>query len=229
MPSRESASESVYYRDSGTVPLASRLSVHVRRKMFTLFMNTMRPGPGTTVLDVGVTSDERFRESNYFEQWYPHPHNVTCVGTEDGSHLALRYPGLTYRQVRAGGPLPFRDGEFDIVFSNAVLEHVGSRASQAAFVRDLGRVGKAFFITTPDRRFPFEHHTGLPLLHYLPAPVFRGILAKTRYAHWSLESNLNILTARELSELFPADATVDIHRIRFMGVPSNLVAAGRLT
>ena len=64
--------DSVYYRHSGTVPFASRLSFHVRRKMFLLFMQVMRPGPETTVLDVGVTSDERFRESNYFEQMYPY-------------------------------------------------------------------------------------------------------------------------------------------------------------
>ena len=48
------------------------------------------------------------------------------MGTEDGSHLSLRYPGLSYRQVHPGDPLPFRDHEFDVVFSNAVLEHVGS-------------------------------------------------------------------------------------------------------
>jgi hypothetical protein len=197
--------------------------------MFGLFMAAMRPGPETKVLDVGVTSDERFRESNYFEQLYPYPHNITCVGTEDGSHLTRRYPGLTYHRVDGGDRLPFRDGEFDIVFSNAVLEHVGSRVSQAQFVRELGRVGKSFFITTPDRRFPFEHHTGLPLLHYLPPAIFRAIIAKTRYAYWASESNLNILTARELAALFPADTAVDVHRIRLMGIPSNLVATGRRT
>ena len=93
------------------------------------------------------------------------------MGTEDGSHLEERYPGLSYKQVQPGDPLPFRDAEFDVVFSNAVLEHVGSRSAQAAFVRELCRVGKAFFITTPNRWFPIEHHTGLPMLHYLPAPV----------------------------------------------------------
>jgi SAM-dependent methyltransferase len=222
----EQSSGSVYYSTSGGVPLASRLSLHVRRKIFALFMEAMRPGPQTTVLDVGVTSDDRHRESNYFEQRYPYPHNITCVGTEDGSHLASRYPGLTYRQTREGDPLPFRDREFDVVYSNAVLEHVASRASQAEFVRELCRVGKAFFIATPDRMFPFEHHTGLPLLHYLPPPIFRRLIAKTRYDYWSLESNLNILTARELAGLFPAEATLNIHRIRLMGIPSNLVAIG---
>jgi SAM-dependent methyltransferase len=220
-------SESVYYSDSGTVPFASRLSFHIRRKMFLVFMEVIRPRPEALVLDVGVTSDERYRESNYFEQMYPFPHNITCVGTEDGSHLAQRYPGLSYRQVKAGDPLPFRDAEFDVVFSNAVLEHVGNRAAQAAFVRELCRVGKSFFITTPNRWFPFEHHTGLPLLHYLPPSVFRSLLRRTRYRHWAEESNLNILTARELATLFPADRAVEVHSVRLLGVPSNLVAVGR--
>ena len=67
--------------------------------MFLLFMEVMRPGPETTVLDVGVTSDERYRESNYFEQMYPYPHNITCVGTEDGSHLAA---ALSWPELQAG-------------------------------------------------------------------------------------------------------------------------------
>ena len=219
-------SESVYYRHSGTVPFASRLSFHIRRKMFLLFMELMRPQPETRVLDVGVTSDEMFRESNYFEQMYPYPENVTCVGTEDGSHLSQRYPGLSYRQVIPGDPLPFRRAEFDVVFSNAVLEHVGSRRAQAAFVHELCRVGRSFYLTTPNRWFPIEHHTGLPLLHYLPAPVFRGVLRRTRYRHWAEESNLNILTARDLATLFPSDAAVEVRSVRVAGLPSNLVAFG---
>ena len=220
-------SGSVYYRDSGTILFASRASLHVRRKMFRVFMEMIHPRPEATVLDVGVTSDARYQESNYFEQMYPHPHNITCVGTEDGSHLAQQYPGLSYKQVQAGDPLPFREAEFDVVFSNAVLEHVGSRSAQAAFVRELCRVGKSFFITTPNRWFPFEHHTGLPLLHYLPPSVFRALLRRTRYQHWAEESNLNILTARELAALFPVDTAVDIHSVRLLGLTSNLVAIGR--
>jgi 2-polyprenyl-3-methyl-5-hydroxy-6-metoxy-1,4-benzoquinol methylase len=150
------------------------------------------------------------------------------VGTEDGSHLAIRYQGLTYRQVRAGEPLPFRDGEFDVVFSNAVIEHVGSRTAQVSFARELCRVGRSFFVTTPDRRFPIEHHTGLPLLHYLPPGVFRSMLRGTRYGHWADESNLNILTAGELARLFPAGAVVEVRSVRFAGIPSNLAAFGKV-
>ena len=191
-------------------------------------MELLRPGPQTRILDVGVTSDERHSESNYFEQMYPHPHNITCVGTEDGSHLPLRYPGLVYERIRPGEPLPFKDAAFDVVFSNAVVEHVGSRTAQAAFIRELCRVGRSFFITTPDRRFPVEHHTGLPLLHYLPAGLFRALLRRTRYHHWAVESNLNILTGRELERLFPPYADVQVRSVRLAGLPSNLVAFGRV-
>jgi hypothetical protein len=217
---------SVYYRNSDSVPFASRVSYHVRQKMFRLFMASMCPRPETRVLDVGVTSDEQHKESNYFEQFYPYPHNITCVGTEDGSHLIDRYPGLRYRQVRPMEPLPFGDGEFDVVFSNAVVEHVGSRADQRIFVGELCRVARAFFITTPNRWFPLEHHTGLPLLHYLPASVFRSVSRDTRYRHWASEANLNILTAAELSGLFPASVRAQIRSIHLFGVPANLVAYG---
>src|ERR1700682_2509408 len=101
--------DSVYYQDSGRVPLASRLSVRVRKRMFDEFLQWYRPTPDTRVLDVGVTCDDSFAESNFFEQWYPYPQNITCVGTEDASHLARDFAGLTFRQIVAGEPLPFAD------------------------------------------------------------------------------------------------------------------------
>src|SRR5574341_1805642 len=128
---------SVYYRNSDSVLFASRFSYHVRQKMFRLFMASMCPRPETSVLDVGVTSDQEHKESNYFEQLYPYPQNITCVGTEDGSHLIDQYPGLRYQQVRPMEPLPFDDARFDVVFSNAVVEHVGSRAAQRVFIAEL--------------------------------------------------------------------------------------------
>jgi len=209
------------------VPLASRLSYIARKKMFDSFVHNFRPDRSTTVLDVGVTSDSSFRESNYFEQLYPYPQNITCVGTEDGSHLVEKYAGLRFRQVRAGEPLPFHDSEFDIAFSNAVVEHVGNRHEQAQFVRELCRVAKAFFVTTPNRWFPVEHHTGLPLLHYLPSPLFRFLIRGSRYDYWASEEHLNILTGRELSKILPREASVRVEKVRLCGIVSNLVAIGR--
>ena len=199
----------------------------MRRKMFQMFMEEFRPTSATTILDVGVTSDSFYPESNYFEKLYPYPSQVTCVGTEDGSHLMQTYPGLKYLRVTGQEPLPFAAREFDIVFSNAVVEHVGSRRAQANFLEDICRVGKSFFVTTPSRWFPVEHHTGLPLLHYLPPNLFRRFIRNTRYKYWSSESTLNILTAHELRSLFPAALRPTVRVLRLVGIGSNLVAFGK--
>jgi SAM-dependent methyltransferase len=226
-PENSTAGNSELYAHSGHTPFASRLSQHVRRMMFQQFMDYFQPDPHTTVLDVGVTSDTTFAESNYLEKFYPYPNQITCVGTEDGSHLTGTYPGLSYSRVTAGKPLPFQTARFDIAFSNAVVEHTGDRSAQAAFVHEVCRVAKAFFITTPSRWFPVEHHTGLPFLHYLPAPVFRALLRPTPYRQWADENTLNILTAREFRRLFPPDLDIEIRTIRLAGFPSNMIALGR--
>ena len=214
------------YRNLGGVPFAARISLHVRRKMFRIFMTRFRPDSSVRILDVGVTCDTGHIDSNYFERFYPYPAQVTCVGTEDGSHLMREYAGVRYQRIRAGERLPFPDGEFDIVFSNAVIEHTGTRASQTAFVQEICRVGKAFFITTPSRLFPVEHHTGLPFIHYLPTPVFRKLIAGTRYAYWADPTNLNILTSREFARLFPSGVTPEMRVVRLAGLPANLIAMG---
>ena len=73
--------------------------------------------------------------------------------------------------MRADGrDLPFSDGEFDLGFSNAVVEHIaGGRAGQRRFVHELCRVSHSVFVTTPNRWFPLEVHTLLPFVHWLPA------------------------------------------------------------
>ncbi len=187
-------------------------------------MELFQPTAETTVLDVGVTSDTTHAESNYFEQLYPFSAQITCVGTENGSHLAARYPGLKYKQVQQGQPLPFADNQFDVVFSNAVLEHTGNREWQATFLEEICRVGRGFFVTTPNRWFPFEHHTGLPLLHFLPPKVFRGLIQNTKYKYWANESNLNILTAGQLRRILPKQACAHVEIVQLMGLPANLIA-----
>ena len=65
--------------------------------------------------------------------------------------------------------LPFDGDSFDYVFSNAVIEHVGGPSRAAAMLSESARVArKGAFHTTPNRWFPVEVHTQLPLLHWLP-------------------------------------------------------------
>jgi SAM-dependent methyltransferase len=216
--------KSAYYMHSGAVPMSSKVSFHVRRKMFQLFMNVMHPSETTSILDLGVTSDEEHQESNYFERFYPHKHRIVCVGTEDGSYLERAYPGITFKSIQSGQNLPFADRQFDIVFSNAVIEHTGAEVRQKLFIREALRVSKAFYFTTPNRFFPIEMHTGLPLLHFLPKPVHRLLLAKIGYNYWASESNLNLMDAKGFRRLFPDSIPVKVMKIRLLGFVSNLVA-----
>jgi SAM-dependent methyltransferase len=217
---------STYYQHSKYVPFASQLSFHVRQKIFRRFMTAFAPSAATTILDVGVTSDSGQQESNYFERLYPYPSQVTAVGTEDGSHLMAQYRGLRYQRVEPGNSLPFSTNQFDIVFSNAVLEHTGCRSSQAAFLKEVCRVGKRFFVTTPNRWFPIEHHTGLPFLHFLPSAAYRAILATTQYRHWADEAHLNMLSADALRRMLPAAVKGQVETVRLFGLSSNLIALG---
>ena len=217
--------ESPLYENSGKVPFSSKISLHIRRKIFNFFIKIYNPGSDTKVLDVGVTSDDTFIESNFFEKFYPYKNNITCVGTENGIFLEDKFKGIKYIQVKTGENLPFTDKEFDIVFSNAVVEHTGNKEQQSFFIGELCRVARLFFITTPNRWFPVETHTGIPLLHYLPKEKFRSIIRGTKYDYWSYENNLNLLSAKEFREIFPADSRVNINikKVKLLGITSNLI------
>jgi hypothetical protein len=218
---------SPYYKDTGKIALASKLSVRFREKMFNKFMENLKPDAEQTILDIGVTSDDSYQESNYFEKIYPYKDRIVCVGTEDGSHLEQKYSGIRFIQIRPHEPLPFKDNEFDIAFSNAVIEHVGSRENQQAFVLEMLRVSQAFFLTTPNRWFPVEFHTAIPLFHFLPKPAYRRALVALGEVYWSKEENLNLLTKKELRDLFPSEAHIVIDSVQMLGLATNLIAYGK--
>jgi SAM-dependent methyltransferase len=194
------------------VRLADAISLRSRRRKLALFLDLMAPDAATTVLDVGVdevSSGEAGGESgctthNFLEERYPWPDRLTALGLHDGRRFAARYPQIAYVQGDACA-LPFADGSFDVVHSNAVIEHVGGRERQQAFVREAVRVGRRVFLTTPNRWFPVEVHTRLPLVHWLPD----GLEARAydlAGKPWAKENHL--LGPSELRALFPVPVRV---------------------
>jgi SAM-dependent methyltransferase len=101
--------------------------------------------------------------------------------------------------------LPFADGEFDVVFSNAVIEHVGGPERQRQMVSEALRVGRRVFITTPNRRFPVEVHTRLPLVHWLPAGAAHAVYGA---AHKDFAKEIHLLSRRGLRSLFPGSVRI---------------------
>jgi hypothetical protein len=178
---------------------------------------------------MGVTSDRTYSHSNYFENWYPYKDRITACGMDNAGFLEEVYPGLRF--VRADGRnLPFADREFDYVHSSAVLEHVGSRDKQAAFLREAWRVTrKGIFITTPNRWFPIEFHTIMPFAHWLPAVAFRKLCTMRGMDFFASEDNLNLLTVSQLRRL-SADAGLQnfkITSVTLAGWPSNLLLSAK--
>jgi len=141
---------------------------------------------------------------------------------EDAAFLEQEYPGLKY--VRSDGlTLPFPDKSFDFVVSFAVIEHVGNRVQQKTFVRELCRVGKTCCITTPNRWFPVEFHTAVPLIHWLPPSSFRVLLRLLGKHFFAKEENLNLLSEKDVLQMLPADAQIDTKHFRLLGLISNLL------
>jgi SAM-dependent methyltransferase len=213
-----------YYRDAGSITLVRRISRVARRRVHDLFMQAMQPTPKDRILDIG-TSDDTGIESNMLEQLYPYRENLTCASLTDGQAILAAYPGVRHVRILAGEPLPFADNAFDIVYSNAVLEHVGSRRQQGKFMAELCRVAPRRFLAVPNRGFPIESHTCLPLIHYLPKSWFRRLLRHTRYDDWAHEENLNYISATDIRTLWPepSRSTVLYSGIGFGPCKSNLV------
>jgi SAM-dependent methyltransferase len=206
----------------------SHFAMRARRRMIEMFLEALAPGPDDRVLDLGVTPDTSLPESNLFEAVYPWRQRLTAASIEDAAHLERVYPGLRFARIDGAGRLPFRDDEFDVLFCSAVLEHVGDRGAQARFVREALRVSKRFFFTTPNRWYPVEFHTFLPLAHWLPQPAHQGVLRALGYQFLARTENLNLLDEAALRALFAAQPVeLEVRRIRLFGVTSNLVAVGR--
>jgi len=193
--------------------VAAQASLQSRERKLRLFLDLFEPGPETTVVDVGVT-DAPFgagSTNNFFEALYPWPARITAVGHTSLDRFAAAFPAVTVVQAD-GRELPFADGAFQLGFSNAVVEHVaGGRDGQRRFVHELCRVARRVFVTTPNRWFPLEVHTLLPLVHWLPESARERVIP--------FDDVLDPLGPKAFASLFP-------YEVRVLNRGMTLVAVG---
>lgn len=138
--------------------------------------------------------------------------------------------------VADGRQLPFGERAFEIVYSNSVIEHLGAHSDQAMFAQECKRVGRTFFVQTPNRYFPVEPHYLTPFMHWLPRKL-RRLLARN-FTIWGLVTRpseaecrrmvdeIRLLGPAELLALFPDSI---IFREKVLGWTKSLIAVSKRT
>lgn len=208
--------------------LFERLSKRSRQLKMGLLREHIPLRGDERILDIGSQVDN---QSQQILERVEHKSNVTAINLL-GDHLdEIRdaYPGIHVMRASAC-ELPFADKSFDLVYSNAVIEHVGDLAAQKAMADEVRRVGKRWFITTPNRWFPFEFHVRMPLISWLPPRLMHQAARVWGYNHMQQRyqsgcdySDVSLMTARQLRRIFP-DSTVIKPRVTIW--PETLVVVG---
>jgi len=124
----------------------------------------------------------------------------------------------------------FKDNQFDIVFSNSVIEHLFTKENQMRMANEARRVGKYYFIQTPNKYFPIEPHFLFPLFQFLPFKVKIFLLTKTkliRGRNYEKENaidhvkEIRLISLKEFMEFFPNGK---IYKEKFMGMTKSFIA-----
>jgi Methyltransferase domain len=166
--------------------LAEPVSRRARARRVELFLRLAGIDSATRIVDIG--SDRLGLRGQA-------PHlNITGVDIIDRPE----YPGPFVR-ADATGQLPFEDNEFDLAYSNSVIEHIPVER-RAAFARELRRVARGWYVQTPAFEFPIEPHALLPMAHWLPPTL--------RRRYWRLGATgldpgeIHLMRRHEIEELF---------------------------
>jgi hypothetical protein len=187
------------------------------------FAHRMRPTAETTILDVGgdpATWSDIALSSK-----------ITILNLRLVDLTGLQGERRMEAVVGDGCCLDYENGAFDIVFSNSVIEHVGTFERQKAFADEVRRVGKALWIQTPARSFFIEPHLLTPFIHFFPNSVQKrlvrhftlwGMLTRpTRKQADGFLAEIRLLNKREMSKLFP---DCEIVHERLLGLTKSFIA-----
>ena len=205
----------------------NKFSVISRQRKIDEFRRQMEPTIESRILDVGAEIDFGVQ----FIDAHPWKQTLSAVNLlpEHVRRIKQRYPEIDAR-VADARRLPWSDKYFDIVWCNAVIEHVGSFVDQKQMAGEIMRVAKRWFVTTPNRWFPFDFHFRLPLITWLPQRAYlrcgrflRYEHVTGRYIHGGEPERIRLMTASEMASCFPGSRIIK-QRITFMA--ETLIAAG---
>ena len=178
----------------------------------------------TKVLDIG-TSEIINETDNLFLKLYKYKKNITCLSLQNLKKVKNEYNEINFLIKDAlNSDLP--DNSFDIVHSNATIEHIGDRNNQLKFLSESLRISKKFvFIQTPNKLFPIDFHTKLPLIHLLPDKFYRKLLKLLGMDFYADIKNLNLISEKEIIYMLKklTFKNCKILKKKLCGITSNLI------
>ena len=116
------------------------------------------------ILDIGGTED--YWKSMGFEL-----NDKTEIVLLNLYEKEVSHPGFKSIKGDACNLEGIADKSFDLVFSNSVIEHLFTQENQIKMANEIQRVGKNYFIQTPNKYFPIEPHWVFPFFQFLPFGV----------------------------------------------------------
>lgn len=194
-------------------------SYRYEKKRKEYFLKYLKPTMKDKILDFGGSNGRRMAEI------FPEKRKdvyIADISIEDLEFAKNNY-GFETILLDESGIVPFENNFFDIVFCNSVIEHVTvdkkdiykikknrefkvkSVLRQNKLADEIRRVGKKYFVQTPNKHFIIESHTWLPSLYiYLPRSIqIKFFRLLNRF--WIKKSNpdVNLLTVKDMIRLFP--------------------------
>ena len=201
--------------------------IKVRQKRIAFFRDLASPLPKPLkIIDVGGT--ELFWEKMGFADDPNYEITILNLSKTDSNHSNIR---LVIGDARDMGE--YGDGEFDVAFSNSVIEHVGGLDEQRQMAREVMRVGRMYFVQTPNRGFPFEPHFLFPFFQFFPLAL-KVFLIRHFSLGWyprisdkeeatKAAESVRLLRRREVRALFP-DGTIRDEKL--FGMTSSFIVYG---
>jgi hypothetical protein len=125
----------------------------------------------------------------------------------------------------------YGNGSFDVVHSNSVLAYVGGSEDRARMAAEIQRVGRRFFVQSPNLKFPLDWRTAMPFFHFLRPEMRAWLLVRTRVGRQPRFASLDQakqwigevedVEYSEFRRLFP---TAQLIREKFLGLTKSFVA-----
>ena len=179
-------------------------------------------------LDIGTTSDDKNASSNIVIKNIKNIDKFKCI-SDQIVNSDFFHKSLNKSITEEFSENEFYDFSSDLVVSNATIEHVGNTLNQKKMLENIIKLTKKIFvITTPNKFYPIELHTKIPLIHWFPKSIYRKILKFLGLSFYANEENLNLLSVNEFKKMLDNyKIKYEIRFIKLFFFKSNIIIIGK--